>query len=348
MGFFDMLGGMFSSGMNMISQDQTNEANKQLARENMQWQQQENERAFQRDLYMWDLQNQYNSPAAQRERIEAAGLNPQLAFSNGVSATSGNATSAPNLKPAQAITPEMRAYTGWNLGQSGIDDWLLRRKIANKDIQLKDEDINLRKAQTIAQLLSNDITEEQRPYALEAIKLLVDERQQNVVNLKQTHDIREEHRLLDIQAKQLQNKFIQSKTELNAQELINQGIKEQQMRLNLSFEKATYNYRIASLILDNTLKRHNIALTKNQCSKVLAETANLVQTHDINAYWEAINRDLGTRDPNKSMLSQFANQLIVNGFDFLDAFTFDWTGLNGLGERDTKDANPWLGTYYEQ
>lgn len=43
-----------------------------------------NEKITQQDrawqLYLWNLQNEYNSPANQRKRLEAAGINPVLAF----------------------------------------------------------------------------------------------------------------------------------------------------------------------------------------------------------------------------------------------------------------------------
>lgn len=41
---------------------------------------------------MWNLQNEYNSPSAQMARYKAAGLNPNLIYSQG---SSGNASSAP-------------------------------------------------------------------------------------------------------------------------------------------------------------------------------------------------------------------------------------------------------------
>ena len=44
------------------------------------------------NLDMWNLQNEYNSPAAQMQRYQEAGLNPALMYGQ---VTPGNATSAP-------------------------------------------------------------------------------------------------------------------------------------------------------------------------------------------------------------------------------------------------------------
>ena len=73
--------------MQDMANDKANQQNQQLAKDQNQW-----------NLSMWNRQNEYNSPAAQRERMEAAGMNP---FFNEVSA--GTASSVP-----QASVPTMR------------------------------------------------------------------------------------------------------------------------------------------------------------------------------------------------------------------------------------------------
>lgn len=50
------------------------------------------------NLQMWNLQNEYNSPQAQMQRLEDAGLNKALMYGQG---STGNAASAP-----QMVTPE--------------------------------------------------------------------------------------------------------------------------------------------------------------------------------------------------------------------------------------------------
>lgn len=40
-------------------------------------------KAFERNLYMWNLNNQYNDPSAQMARLKAAGLNPNLVYGSG-------------------------------------------------------------------------------------------------------------------------------------------------------------------------------------------------------------------------------------------------------------------------
>lgn len=50
------------------------------------------QQANQNEIDMWKMQQEYNTPAAQMERLKAAGLNPNLAYQM---ANSGNSSSAP-------------------------------------------------------------------------------------------------------------------------------------------------------------------------------------------------------------------------------------------------------------
>lgn len=55
----------------------------------------EAELAYQRSLDMWNMQNAYNSPQAQMQRFQAAGLNPHLIYGQG---NAGNASGAPQYQ----------------------------------------------------------------------------------------------------------------------------------------------------------------------------------------------------------------------------------------------------------
>lgn len=54
---------------------------------------------YEQNLKMMDYQNFYNSPAEQRKRMEAAGYNPNMFYSNG---TPGNMSSAPQYPDVKA------------------------------------------------------------------------------------------------------------------------------------------------------------------------------------------------------------------------------------------------------
>lgn len=62
-----------------------------------------NDQANAHEIDMWNLQNAYNTPAAQMERFKEAGLNPMLAYTQG---SNGNASSAPGTHVPNAKLTE--------------------------------------------------------------------------------------------------------------------------------------------------------------------------------------------------------------------------------------------------
>lgn len=88
--------GAISGGFGLIGSALNYHFNKKL-------QEQQNEY----NLNMWNLQNEYNSPAAQMRRYEEAGLNPALMYGQ---VTPGNAASAPvqGVPKAPDLSHDMR------------------------------------------------------------------------------------------------------------------------------------------------------------------------------------------------------------------------------------------------
>lgn len=105
---------LLGSALGFGSQKKTNKANMELAKYQNEWQTQENEKAYQRNLQMWNLQNVYNSPTQQMARLRSAGLNPNLVYGSGV--TGNSAGSTPQYQPADIKRAELSSYRGWNQG----------------------------------------------------------------------------------------------------------------------------------------------------------------------------------------------------------------------------------------
>lgn len=105
---------LLGSALSYGSQKKTNKANMELAKYQNEWQTQENEKAYQRNLKMWNLQNEYNSPTQQMARLRSAGLNPNLVYGSGV--TGNSSGSAPQYQPADIKRAELSPYRGWNQG----------------------------------------------------------------------------------------------------------------------------------------------------------------------------------------------------------------------------------------
>lgn len=145
-GVGSLLGGLGSSAMNNKAVRDTNKANMEIAKYQAQWQQQENEKAYQRSLNMWNLQNEYNSPTQQMARIRAAGLNPNLVYGNGVTGNSSGST--PQYEPAKFNAPTMQAYRGWNLGISDAISQFLAYRTAKAQVDNMEAQNSLIRQQT--------------------------------------------------------------------------------------------------------------------------------------------------------------------------------------------------------
>lgn len=145
-GVGSLLGGLGSSAMNNKAVQDTNKANMEIAKYQAQWQQQENEKAYQRSLKMWNLQNEYNSPTQQMARVRAAGLNPNLVYGNGV--TGNSAGSTPQYEPAKLNAPAMQAYRGWNLGISDAISQFLAYRTAKAQVDNMEAQNSLIRQQT--------------------------------------------------------------------------------------------------------------------------------------------------------------------------------------------------------
>lgn len=145
-GVGSLLGGLGSSAMNNKAVRDTNKANMEIAKYQSQWQQQENEKAYQRSLNMWNLQNEYNSPTQQMARIRAAGLNPNLVYGNGVTGNSSGST--PQYEPAKFNAPTMQAYRGWNLGISDAISQFLAYRTAKAQVDNMEAQNSLIRQQT--------------------------------------------------------------------------------------------------------------------------------------------------------------------------------------------------------
>lgn len=89
------------------------------------------DRQNQFNLQMWNLQNEYNSPAAQMRRFEEAGLNPALMYGN---ASPGNAMSAPQMGTPEFpnISREMQEL-GQAFNIEGLKKTIAERKTAEAE-----------------------------------------------------------------------------------------------------------------------------------------------------------------------------------------------------------------------
>lgn len=123
------LGGLAASSM-------TNSANANLDNANRQWQER-----------MWHTANAYNAPTEQRKRLEAAGINPALAFQNG---STGVAASSPT--PNQHTPAD---YSALGAGMSQIGSSVIQAYQADANIELLNSQAEANRIDNLTRLSKN-------------------------------------------------------------------------------------------------------------------------------------------------------------------------------------------------
>lgn len=112
---FELLNNALNNVSNTITYYRTSDLNAKLnrraqdleyimSREAQDFEKAENELAYLRDIEMWNMQNQYNSPIEQMKRYQEAGLNPNLIYGQG---TPGNAQNMPTYSATKATKPDI-------------------------------------------------------------------------------------------------------------------------------------------------------------------------------------------------------------------------------------------------
>lgn len=112
------------SVLGFVSSQNNIAAQKDMMREQNQWQSSENDKSrdFQRDLwrYQFDLENEYNNPSNQIKRLMAAGINPAAILGQNGSAPLGVPAANPSTATGMTVTPQqVTGFTHPNLANFG-------------------------------------------------------------------------------------------------------------------------------------------------------------------------------------------------------------------------------------
>lgn len=137
---------LITTGFNYFNQEKTNKRQKQEQLE-------AERREYERNVQMWHMQNQYNHPQEQMNRLRQAGLNPNLVYGRGAdntaAAISSVQTQAPKLGimeakspvSAQSIIAAQQQSNNNALAKASIDQTNSIIQLQNKEQLVKDAQI---------------------------------------------------------------------------------------------------------------------------------------------------------------------------------------------------------------
>lgn len=209
---------------NSILQYNTNKENRRFALRQQQLQNQFN-------LDMWNRQNAYNTPAAQVQRLMAAGLNPNLAYGQLGSGEAGALTSAgANYK---GVAPQM------NSDFAGSVQTFMANKRAEELHQKQLDNLDLQNEHQELVNQGQDIDNKIKTYDLndydEFVKNRKEQREVLLNNMKKTG--------------QQIDKTLQLMDDQHSINLVNKGLLDEQ----LDFERRSKDDRLKAIQLQNNL-----------------------------------------------------------------------------------------------
>nr|QJI53654.1 MAG: DNA pilot protein [Cressdnaviricota sp.] len=143
---------ILGQGTNMVVQGKLN-------RKNRKWQDQRYAQQRAHNLADWNMNNEYNSPAAQMRRFKEAGLNPNLIYGK-MDNTSSQSVQTAKYEPLPDKAPQVDTSQIQNAGMmyAQARNMAATNKNLEKQNQVLDAEIKAKEAQTLATLAGVDMT----------------------------------------------------------------------------------------------------------------------------------------------------------------------------------------------
>lgn len=311
------IGGLIGIGNSVLQ----HHYNKQLA-----------EMQFKQNLQMWNLQNEYNSPTAQRKRLEEANLNPALMYGNG-SVSAGNASQMPQYQ-----------QMGVDIGQNMMSALQMAQVVANiknvnadtegKKIQngyiapMNDaiigkylQDTKTSRSQEVLNFKNVDFTMVQMSVAQTKIDDLLQDieiKKETVLNLREERKLQQLYQATEI----LRQVFIQAQTRNTNADTVQKNIMSNRYQQLLPYEiqesmsRTALNNANANDI--NSYGKYKRGLAQQQINKTNAEW--IYQTW-YNNYWKTtgVRPDAGLATSVQNIIGSVATE-VGNGIQG----AFDW------------------------
>lgn len=156
MGLFDSMaqgmlgglgGGLISGGLGAIGSIFSNKAQSKENDRMRDWNEYMYDKQYENNIKLWNMQNKYDLPSAQKQRLIDAGLNPDLMYSGaGVSAS-------PNLHAAVAGSPSAGSLPGYG----GVAEAFNQGRLLDAQIRNIDADTKKKESETVGQGYQNEI-----------------------------------------------------------------------------------------------------------------------------------------------------------------------------------------------
>lgn len=217
--------GLLGAGLNMIGAAQQRNFEREQAAQQQAWNEKMLDKENQFSLDMWNKTNEYNTPASQLARMKEAGLNPLYYGLDG--------SSANGLQSAQALGYDRASSSAFVNPLSAGYGALVQNRTLEKDIQLKNAQIDKIKAETAGIGLDTEWKDKTMDARVEAEGL------SNALTKESIEKVKKERDKMDAEIKKIHNEAeteIAKKAALEAQKLLDEA-KYQEITELLPYKK---------------------------------------------------------------------------------------------------------------
>lgn len=157
-------------------------------RRSREWSERMYRQQYSDNIEFWRMQNEYNSPQAQMQRLQAAGLNPNLVYGGSSAGAAGQAGSiqTPDVQPVQFRTPEfgsalmnMSAYFDTQIKQAQTDNLKMQNTVLLGEAALKAAQTSLTGLQGERTQFDLDFAREMKQVSADAMRAALDQTRAN-------------------------------------------------------------------------------------------------------------------------------------------------------------------------
>ena len=314
---------------------------------------------YERALSAWRLQNAYNSPSAQRDRLLAAGMSPALMMGSG--ATAGNAGMLPSV-PGNAVelggvfpsnmplpelsgsemasiftqvaqANELNARASLTRREEGMIPY--RQALSNSEIYLNETKALSNNASAALSNANRILTESTTPYELVSRGLQLENAKASIAVVWQEYESLVNHnRLFPLQQQELKNTL-----KLQLSQLLTQSYERTLTahKVDLTDAQKKVAESLAEFYAEKTLSEPvNRFLTRTQIGLNYAIGSNVKATTELTK-----SQTTHVEKTNKSYTADRINEYIKTGTGVID--TVLGFGLKGALRNGLKSSNPYLG-----
>lgn len=157
-----LLGSVISTGFGLFNQNRQNKLALKMQREQNEWNNQQRLDQNSWNLQQWNRENEYNSAVSQRQRLEAAGLNPYMMLNGGDAGSASSLTGQPATTSLGVGPSTYNPASDINQAFMQISDQLFRKDNVAADTASKMADAKVKLAEVGVKLAQEDWTKWQK------------------------------------------------------------------------------------------------------------------------------------------------------------------------------------------